>query len=195
MIYSELAENTVIGALMQVSSPAEWLAGLCEEDFVQELNRAALSAMHRLCARREPIDIRTVGYEMRRDERAKDEGKAQAHLIGCFRACPAPSGVQGYVKRIKELSARRMLQRVAERLAASAADEGLPPDETAEEANGEILELVCNLDDMTPEALSFACARLADYHYGCAGPAFGIRGRGQVLPASFSSCPSQSAHR
>lgn len=138
MIYSELAENTVIGALMQVSSPAEWLAGLCEEDFVQELNRAALSAMHRLCARREPIDIRTVGYEMRRDERAKDEGKAQAHLIGCFRACPAPSGVQGYVKRIKELSARRTLQRVAERLSASAADEGLPPDETAEEAMAEL---------------------------------------------------------
>ena len=34
--------------------------------------------------------------------------------------------------------------------------------ETAEEANGEILELVCNLDDMTPEALSFACARLLE---------------------------------
>ena len=31
-----------------------------------------------------------------------------------------------------------MLQRVAERLAASAADEGLPPDETAEEAMAEL---------------------------------------------------------
>ncbi len=34
--------------------------------------------------------------------------------------------------------------------------------ETAEEANGEIVELVCNIDDMTPEALAFACARLLD---------------------------------
>ena len=34
--------------------------------------------------------------------------------------------------------------------------------ETAEEANGEILELVCNIDDMTPEALSFACSRLLE---------------------------------
>ena len=34
--------------------------------------------------------------------------------------------------------------------------------ETAEEANGEILELVCNIDDMTPEALSFAAARLLE---------------------------------
>ena len=30
------------------------------------------------------------------------------------------------------------------------------------EANGEILELVCNLDDMTPEALAFASARLLE---------------------------------
>ena len=29
-------------------------------------------------------------------------------------------------------------------------------------ANGEICELVCNIDDMTPEALSFACARLLE---------------------------------
>ena len=34
--------------------------------------------------------------------------------------------------------------------------------ETAERADGEILELVCNLDDMSPEALSFACARLLE---------------------------------
>ena len=34
--------------------------------------------------------------------------------------------------------------------------------ETAEEANGEILELVCNVDDMTPEALSFAASRLLE---------------------------------
>ena len=34
--------------------------------------------------------------------------------------------------------------------------------ETVEEANGEILELVCNIDDMTPEALSFACSRLLE---------------------------------
>ena len=32
--------------------------------------------------------------------------------------------------------------------------------EGREGANGEIAELVCNIDDMTPEALSFACARL-----------------------------------
>ncbi len=31
-----------------------------------------------------------------------------------------------------------------------------------EQANGEITELVCNLDDMTPEALSYACARLLE---------------------------------
>ena len=34
--------------------------------------------------------------------------------------------------------------------------------EAAGEANGEITELRCNLDDMTPEALSFACARLLE---------------------------------
>ena len=34
--------------------------------------------------------------------------------------------------------------------------------ETVEEANGEILELVCNVDDMTPEALSFAASRLLE---------------------------------
>ena len=32
----------------------------------------------------------------------------------------------------------------------------------ASEANGEICELVCNLDDMTPEALAFASARLLE---------------------------------
>ena len=31
-----------------------------------------------------------------------------------------------------------------------------------EEKNGEITELVCNIDDMTPEALSFACSRLLE---------------------------------
>ena len=34
--------------------------------------------------------------------------------------------------------------------------------ETAQEANGEIVELVCNLDDMTPEALAFAASRLLE---------------------------------
>lgn len=34
--------------------------------------------------------------------------------------------------------------------------------ETADETNGEIVELVCNIDDMTPEALAFASARLLD---------------------------------
>ena len=34
--------------------------------------------------------------------------------------------------------------------------------ETAEGASGEILELVCNIDDMTPEALAFACSRLLE---------------------------------
>lgn len=34
--------------------------------------------------------------------------------------------------------------------------------ETADAANGEIAELVCNMDDMTPEALSYACARLLE---------------------------------
>lgn len=31
-----------------------------------------------------------------------------------------------------------------------------------DETNGEIVELVCNIDDMTPEALAFASARLLD---------------------------------
>ena len=31
-----------------------------------------------------------------------------------------------------------------------------------EEKNGEITELVCNIVDMTPEALSFACSRLLE---------------------------------
>ena len=34
--------------------------------------------------------------------------------------------------------------------------------ETEERGNGEITELVCNIDDMTPEALAFACVRLLE---------------------------------
>lgn len=34
--------------------------------------------------------------------------------------------------------------------------------ESQEAADGEIVELVCNLDDMTPEALAFACSRLLE---------------------------------
>lgn len=34
--------------------------------------------------------------------------------------------------------------------------------ESQEGANGEIVELVCNLDDMSPEALAFACSRLLE---------------------------------
>lgn len=34
--------------------------------------------------------------------------------------------------------------------------------ETAQETNGEIVELVCNIDDMTPEALAFAASRLLE---------------------------------
>ena len=34
--------------------------------------------------------------------------------------------------------------------------------QTQEEGRGEICQLVCNLDDMTPEALSFACQRLLE---------------------------------
>lgn len=34
--------------------------------------------------------------------------------------------------------------------------------ETQEGAGGEIVELVCNIDDMSPEALAFACARLLE---------------------------------
>ena len=34
--------------------------------------------------------------------------------------------------------------------------------ETGEKGNGEITELVCNIDDMTPEALAYACSRLLE---------------------------------
>ena len=34
--------------------------------------------------------------------------------------------------------------------------------ESQERANGEIVELVCSIDDMSPEALAFACARLLE---------------------------------
>lgn len=34
--------------------------------------------------------------------------------------------------------------------------------ESTEQENGEIIELTCNIDDMTPEALAFACARLLE---------------------------------
>ena len=34
--------------------------------------------------------------------------------------------------------------------------------ETEEKGNGEITELVCNIDDMTPEALAYACSRLLE---------------------------------
>ena len=34
--------------------------------------------------------------------------------------------------------------------------------ESVQGANGEIIELVCSIDDMTPEALAFACARLLE---------------------------------
>lgn len=34
--------------------------------------------------------------------------------------------------------------------------------ESQEQANGEMIELVCNIDDMTPEALAFACTRLLE---------------------------------
>ena len=34
--------------------------------------------------------------------------------------------------------------------------------ESQEGANGEIVELVCSIDDMTPEALAFACSRLLE---------------------------------
>lgn len=34
--------------------------------------------------------------------------------------------------------------------------------ESGEGANGEIVELVCSIDDMTPEALAFACSRLLE---------------------------------
>ncbi len=34
--------------------------------------------------------------------------------------------------------------------------------EGTEQENGEIIELTCNIDDMTPEALAFACARLLE---------------------------------
>lgn len=33
---------------------------------------------------------------------------------------------------------------------------------TREESNGQITELVCNIDDMSPEALAFACSRLLE---------------------------------
>ena len=44
----------------------------------------------------------------------------------------------------------------------AAAAPASPAVRSAEEANGEICELVCNLDDMTPEALAFACTRLLE---------------------------------
>lgn len=34
--------------------------------------------------------------------------------------------------------------------------------DTREQANGQITELVCNIDDMSPEALAFACSRLLE---------------------------------
>ena len=61
--------------------------------------------------------------------------------------------------------------------------------ESADNATGEILELVCNIDDMSPEALAFACERLLEQGALDAYTTPGTMKKGRAGQALMVLCP------
>lgn len=114
------AEMSMLGALLGCASPHIHLAGLSEEDVTTDEHRVLLSAMLRLAARREPMDITLVNAEAGKDKRYSPS--IAAYMLKCVRETPSPVLVGKYVKTVRSYSDRRRLQAIAERLAGAAGD-------------------------------------------------------------------------
>ena len=121
MIFDENAEKTLIGALVQHDNPSGYLLALSEEDMTFEAHKVLLSAMQRLCARREPFDMGVVAAEAEKDDRAALCNPGMV-IVDCM--CRAPSAVmtQQYYDRVRDLSSRRSLQRISQGVYEAAAD-------------------------------------------------------------------------
>lgn len=128
MIYSEQAEKTLLGALLQHQSPAQYLLMLTEEDMVFEDDKIILSAMKRLMARREPFDAGVIAAEAQKDARCTPN--TASAVVQCIRYAPSTAMTGSYFQTVKDHSNRRKLQSIAQTISERAQDMTLDAEST-----------------------------------------------------------------
>lgn len=105
------AEACVLGAVLQDSSCSAFLDELAPEDFTQPEHEAVFSAMLRVKAKRQAIDLMTVGSELG----GMTEMISPAFLLGLIRRVPSTVNARHYVELVRERTRRRNLRDVCQR--------------------------------------------------------------------------------
>ena len=117
--WSLVAEQSVLGALLQDNGAANQAQPLRAGDFVDPRNAAIYSAIETLLAAGEPADVVTVLEQLKRLGQDEDCG-GLVYLTALEQCVPSASHVQSYAEVLREKAGRRRLLSAADDLRVAA---------------------------------------------------------------------------
>lgn len=135
------AEESVLGALLiDKDAVINVIDTLKPEFFYQASHEQIFRAILELYSSREPVDIVTVGTQLKKDKHLKEIG-GTAYLTKLADGVPTASHVKQYAKTVKDLYTKRALISLSSQLGELAFDEGKRTEDILDQAESEIFSL------------------------------------------------------
>ena len=135
------SEESVLGSLLiDKDAVINVIDMLKPEFFYSDAHQAIFQAILDLYTQREPIDIVTIGTQLKKNKRLKDVG-GTAYLTQLANGVPTSSHVKQYAKIVKDLHTKRSLISLSSVLAEQAFDEGKRTEEILDRAESDIFAL------------------------------------------------------
>ncbi|MER3417098.1 MAG: replicative DNA helicase [Gemmataceae bacterium] len=158
LLGSMLRDNSVIGDVLQI---------VREENFYREAHRRIFQAMVVLYDRGHPVDLVTLGEELRARQCVEDIG-GYAYLAELWEAAPTAAHAEHYARIVHDKATLRNLIRASTEVLREAYDQTAPADELLETAERKILQIaewgVTGQTVTLSEALSEAYDRIDARH-------------------------------
>lgn len=148
--YSDDAEKTVLGAMLQDSAAVSLAAKtLTEESFQNQSHRELFNAMNALAAKRTPVDLVTVDEELRRRGTLDAIGGVQ-HLVLLTQYVPTTANVRAYIQIVVEKHERRRLFMAGETIRKMAQDEDMDTAGIVSEARNLLRDIATSKAEWVP---------------------------------------------
>lgn len=161
--HSREAEDATIGAVLINPDVYYDLAQfLSPEDFYTHRNKWVWEAYAALAEQRVPIDLLTVSEQLDRSGLLEEIG-GSAYLTSLINQVPTSLNAEAYGRIVEELSVRRNLLLVANKIASLAYKGGISAVEAVEEASNEVVSVLNNKASAKDDADSAKRAMMKVY--------------------------------
>ena len=135
------AEQATLGAMLVEAGAADRVMGIVlEEDFYREAHRVIFSAIREVYDRNEPVDLLTVGAELRRRGRLEVVGGGE-YLTALIAEVPTTAHVVRYATIVNEKATLRRLITAGSQIQAIAYENPEDIGEALDSAEKSIFEL------------------------------------------------------